>query len=376
MKTIQYIVLISFVLILDGCIVQFIPETNEDQELLVVEGLITDQPEPNIVKLSKSMPLGNRKASRPLKGCTVWITDDLGTEYNLREDMDGTYLTDPGSFQGQVGRKYTLHIYTNTSYNNINYESLPVEMKPVPPIDSIYYEKKILQENEGGWPDDEGCQVYLNTHDTEGLCKFYRWEFSETWEFRLPYSAVTNRICWLSANSNKINIKSTSVLEEDRISQYPLNFISNQTDRLKVKYSILVHQYSLNEEEFLYWEKLKNITEEVGGLYDIIPSAIPSNIWCIEDQNSKVLGYFSVSARSSKRIFIRDHFAGIINLYSHCISDTIYGRGPIPGLGSNVWLLEEVDEIPYYRLVTENKGCADCTIRGTNIEPLFWREGK
>jgi hypothetical protein len=376
MKTIQLVILFSLMLLLNNCIVQFIPETNEDQELLVVEGLITDQPEPNTVKLSKSQPLGIRKASKPLSGCNVWITDDLGSEYSLLEDIAGTYVTDPENFQGEIGRRYTLHIQTSANYDNLNYESLPVEMKPVPPIDSIYYEKMILKENEGGWPEEEVCQVYLNTHDPADQCKFYRWEFSETWEFRLPYSAVTNRICWLSNNSDRINIKSTSALGEDRISRYPLNYISNQTDRLRVKYSMLVHQYSLNEEEFLYWEKLKNITEEVGGLYDITPSAIPSNISCIEDPGNKVLGYFSVSARSSKRIFIRENFAGIINLYSRCISDTVYGRGPIEGLGSNVWLLEEVDETPYYRLITENKGCADCTVRGTNIEPLFWKDDK
>ena len=115
---------------------------------------------------------------------------------------------------------------------------------------------------------------------------------------------------------SEINIKNTSVLEQDKIERFPLNFISNQTDRLKVKYSMLVNQYSLNEDEYLYWEKLQNMSEQVGGLYDMIPSAIPSNVYCIDDPNEKVLGYFSVSASSSKRIFIKDHFAGIFTPYT------------------------------------------------------------
>jgi len=57
-----------------------------------------------------------------------------------------------------------LHIKTTGLNSNYNYESLPVEMKPVPPIDSVYYEKKIISET-AGITNEEGCQVYLNTHD-------------------------------------------------------------------------------------------------------------------------------------------------------------------------------------------------------------------
>jgi hypothetical protein len=378
MKTTRQIILFSFLLllILSGCIVQFIPETDEDKELLVVEGLITDQPEANTVKLSKSLPLGRKNVAKPLKGCIVKISDDRGNTYTLKESAAGTYVTDPAKFQGIIGRWYTLHINTNTAYNNLNYESFPVELKPVPKIDSLYYEKKTIRGKDEISQAVEGCQVYLNTHDPANNCKYYRWEYSETWEFRIPYD-VTNKICWLSDNSDKINVKNTSVFAEDRINRYPLNFISNATDRLRVKYSMLVNQYSLNEDEYIYWEKLQNMSEQVGGLYDITPAAIPSNVWCLEDTNEKVLGYFSVSARSSKRIFIRDYFSGLIDLYTNCPFDTIVGMGPIPGLNTSVWVIEDhTYDLPPTRIITDKKGCADCTVRGTSKEPVFWKEGK
>jgi hypothetical protein len=375
MKSMHKIILFLVILLLNSCITPFIPEIEEDKELLVVEGLITDQPEVYTVKLSKSLPLGLKNVARPVKGCIVKISDDLGQVYTLKESVAGTYVTDPSTFQGKIGREYTLHISTITG-NKLSYESLPMVMNPVPKIDSVYYEKKIIKEKDEFGPALEGCQVYLNTHDPENSCKFYRWEFSETWEFRLPYD-VPNRICWLSANSDKINIKNTSVFEEDRVTGYPLNFISNQTDRLKVRYSMLVNQYSLNEDEYTYWEKLQNISQQVGGLYDMIPSAISSNINCIEDPTDKVLGYFSVSAAASKRIFIKDFFSGVIDLYTLCASDTIIGTGPIPGLNQTVWVIvNNLASTPPNRIVTDSKGCADCTVRGTNIEPVFWKEAK
>jgi Domain of unknown function (DUF4249) len=371
--------LLIFTLLLNSCVTQFIPKTNETKELLVVEGLITDQPVANTIKLSSSLPLGIISVAKPVKGCTVTISDDLGNNFSLAETSDGTYVTDTAQFRGIIGRFYTLHINTNFSFNKLNFESYPVEMKPVPPIDSIFYRKVTIKESSNTSGGLEGCQIYLNTHDPTNQCKFYRWKYTETWEFHIPYIFVSNRICWLSDNSDVINIKSTSGLEENRISLYPVNFVSNVTDRLSIKYSILVNQYSLNEDEYFYWEKLQNITEQVGGLYDMIPSAIPSNVYCLEDPNEKVLGYLSVSASSSKRIFIKDHFKGLISPYTTdaCIKDTIYEEGPIPYLDAYVWIIiSHPIPPPYYMVITDNKECADCTVRGTKTEPDFWNNNK
>ena len=373
-KPLHLVLLLSVLFVLNGCIVQFLPETNEEQELLVVEGLITDQYGPNTIKLSKSLPLGGRNAARPFEGCNVSISDDLGNNYNLFETVAGTYITNASDFQGIIGRSYTLHISTNASPINLSYRSFPMEMKPVPPIDSIYYEKEDIIEEIQGSQTAEACQIYLNTHDPENTCRFYRWEYAETWEFKLPY-LVPNKTCWISSSSDRINIKSTASLVEDRINRYPLNYISNMSDRLKVKYSILVNQYSLNEDEFAYWEKLQNISEQVGGLYDITPSSINSNIWCVENPEEKVLGYFSVSANTSKRIFIKDKFTGIIDLYNSCIADTVFGGETIPYLGSFVWvIIDHPIPPPSYKVITYTKGCYDCSVRGTTIEPIFWRE--
>jgi hypothetical protein len=188
-------------------------------------------------------------------------------------------------------------------------------------------------------------------------------------------------ICWISGNSNNINIKSTVVLDEDRIIRHPVNYISNSTDRLKIKYSILVNQYSMNENEYIYWKQLQNLTVQVGGLYDMIPASIPNNLRCIDNPEEKVLGYFSVSAKSSRRIFIKDNFSGIIDLYADCISDTLHTDyvDNIPDLNTSFWVLliqKGSFTRPGYTVITDSRGCADCTVRGTNIKPDFWQDDK
>ena len=203
MRYFRYILLLLIVQVLNSCISQFIPKTSEDKELLVVEGLITDNTDINTIKLSRSLPLGTKVTLNPVSGYLVTISDDLGNTYSLTETTPGTYVTNPSEFRGMVGRSYTLHINPNSPNNSHFYESYPVEMKPVPPIDSLYYEKVIIEPTTNISAGKSGAQIYLNTHDPENTCKYYRWEYTETWEFILPYM-VPNNICWVSENSDVI----------------------------------------------------------------------------------------------------------------------------------------------------------------------------
>ena len=363
-----------FLVCLNSCIAQYVPKIEEEKQLLVVQGLITDQKETDTIKLSESLPLGQPDKAIPVQGYTVTISDNLGNIFNLSETAPGTYIT-PSIFQGVIGRFYTLHVSSNSGRGTLNFESNPMEMKPVPPIDSIYYTKTVIEPANGFFKGVDGCQIYLDTHDPSGDCRFFRWDFAETWILRLLFP-VQNQTCWISDKSHSINIKSTIAYNESRITRLPVTYLTNVTDRLSRKYSILVNQYSLNEDEYLYWEKIQNIAVEVGGLFDIIPASVQSNMKCIEDPTEQVLGYFSVSAKSTKRLFIKDNFEGIIYRYGDCATDTTGYVDP-PGLGVTVWILEdEPNWTPPFKVLTDKKGCADCTVRGSNVEPEWWENDK
>jgi hypothetical protein len=86
LKLVHRVIFIAFALLLSNCITQFIPAVNEDKELLVVEGLITDKPDTNTIKLSRSRPLGARAVARPVKGMH---------RYNFRRS--GQYVQSEGN---------------------------------------------------------------------------------------------------------------------------------------------------------------------------------------------------------------------------------------------------------------------------------------
>jgi hypothetical protein len=375
MKSDFVVISVSLLILLGGCVKQFIPETTEKKFLLIVDGLITDQGESYKVKLSRSLPIGIEYKVDPVLNALVSVSDDLGNIYSFDEKTPGIYLSDSTIFKGETGRKYLLHIRASDTLGFYSYyESELVEMKPVPPIDSIYYEKITVRESDVSSNGIDNCQIYLNTHDESGNCKYFRWDFTETWEFHLHYE-FPNFACWITRTSDKIMIKNTTGLTRDYINGYPLNYISETSDRLEVKYSIRADQYSLSQNEYNYWENLKNFSDDVGGLYDMIPANVPGNITCITHPEEKVLGYFSVSAKVSKRIFIKDYFAGQINIYKDCASQKIENPGFIQGVGAYIWILERNDFArPPYVVLTSDKGCVDCTVRGTITKPDFWED--
>jgi hypothetical protein len=353
-----------------ACTVQFFPDIDSTQDQLVVEGMVTDQNRVNTIKLSRSLPVGKPLVRKPVKGATVTITDENGVIATLKETLPGNYSTDSTKFRGRVGGQYSLNI----RIINTTYSTDLIEMKPVPPVSSLYYEKVTLNASDDSLYIDEGCKIYLDTYDPSGKCLFFRWDYVETYEYKVPYDVV-NKICWVTEKSDRILIRNTSIYNQARVSKYPIQFITNQTDKLKERYSILVKQYSLNEPEFDFWEKVQNISQNVGGLYDVTPVAVPGNIRCNTNPKETVLGYFSVSAVKQKRLFIKDTFLGLPTFYSYCATDTIIGQLPEAALNNSIWVIEDFsDELPPFWVVTTYRECGDCTTRGSKVRPSFWLE--
>jgi hypothetical protein len=376
MKNPAKILFLLIVLVWGSCVREFVPQTDEARSFLVVEGSITDQNNSYKIRISKSTTLGSKTPGSVVKGCVVYVSDDMDNKFYFKEKPSGTYSSDSLNFRGAVGRKYVLHITSGLR----TYETFPIEMKPVPPIDSIYAD--IVYKNSYALSDPvPGYQVYLNTHDPSGQCNYYRWDFTETWEFRLPYlyESIKNRICWKTAESKNIFVKNTSSFKEDKIVKFPLNFITTETDRLAVKYSVLLRQYSLNQEEFDYWDKLQRLNEATGGLYDIVPMSIEGNIHCVNYPEEKVLGFFRVSSVSSKRLFITNKLTGFPDFYKNCPVDTVSVNQRIPGLNVSVFIIEfifgETASSGTY-VLTDRRECADCSVKGSTIMPPFWIPSK
>jgi len=381
-RLITKIILVTFLslLISGGCITPFEPKIEKYDNLLVVDGIITNLPNTCVVKLSRTYPY-NQKSNKIEINAFVKITDDLGTEIILKDNEDGTYLPESQDFIGVIGKKYRLYI--KTTKGEIC-ESGMEELKEPVDIGDVYYEK---EEGEDGI---NKLQFYVDTYDPAGHASYYSWDYDETWEFWVPYTSMSaylpeSKICYSSTSSRKILIETTKDYSEDKVIRFPLYYASNTTNRLSVKYSVLVTQYVLSEETYEFYKNLKIINENTGSLFDPTPVTLTGNIFSVSNPGEPVLGNFQVSGASVRRLFVHRYELPnnwiIPTEYEFCKAELLSNKSDRRGIDSLLrigWTVMDtiIDPIGSDTLIglVISRSCFDCTTKGKIQKPLFWNE--
>jgi hypothetical protein len=130
-------------------------ETSGDY--VVVEGMITDDPGPYSVTISKAVAYSNDLMLynyNPEKetGAAVTIKSDKGEEAILyeKEGKPGTYETRAEDLTGEIGHKYWLSIRTKKGDEYESYPSLLSGKPDIPNLHAVAAEKKVLDESVPG----------------------------------------------------------------------------------------------------------------------------------------------------------------------------------------------------------------------------------
>lgn len=404
-RTIRILITV-FLFIPASCITPYIPKLGEYKPMLVVEGQVTNDQRSYIVKLSLSKQK-NDSVTTPVSDATVFITDETGNTTHLNETESGIYGTDSLLFMGEVGKTYQLHIKTS---NGNEYTSDSCRMMPVPEIDTVYFEKD-QQFLNNQTVARTGISIYLDSKPGEGADYFLRWDFEETWKFKVPFPSEYNYIndstiltipanevneyCFKSSNSSSILTGEVLSGIMENAKKIPLQFISpNETDRLTIRYSIQVNQYSISQKEFNFWNNLKAVNETNGDIFGSQPFAVLSNITNIKDPSEPVLGYFQVSAVTHKRIYINFNETLPFELPNYHYNCQMIAREPRdyqtefgpPFTWDDLYhLFMSTPGYAFYeatydtggkllKLVFTSPECADCRVTGTKTQPDFWTD--
>lgn len=385
---------IFFLLIisLTTCIDPFYLELDDYESLLVVEGMITDEHASYTIKLSKTF-LNVDASADSVAHAEVHVLDENGVITVFHELEPGIYKSDSALFTGRVGGTYTLHIKTE---DGLEYISDSCSMTAVPDIGSLYYElDSELFDN--GQVEEEGLRIYLDAGQPDEECQYLRWDFEEVWKFRVPYpifyqdlgfkqyktTHVENDICWRYEHSKQIFIHSLEEQSSGLLSRKPIHFIaSGLSNRLLKQYSIQVNQYSLSKEEFLFWEQLREITENGGDLFEKQPFPIEGNIRCINSGDENVLGYFQVSAVKNQRMYITKSQVNELDIpaYEHPCDRIVwhswrFRENIYKDLLSRGYVLFWVEEDDFGGAISyqfTSSECADCSLTGDLERPDFW----
>jgi hypothetical protein len=172
----------------------------------------------------------------------------------------------------------------------------------------------------------------------------------------------------------------TNHLTSDRIIDYPLHFVSTETNRLRILYSLLVKQYAISQAAYEFWKMHDDLSENAGTLFDPIPSQVTGNIYNLNDPEEPVMGYFEASGVSTRRVFVSDeNLPGNVFVpsdFEFCQFLVLENPGNLNSLLGQGWIY--IDE--YYDMnilmvrLTNNVKCFDCTLTGSNKRPDYWPE--
>ncbi len=378
-RVVLLLVLLQFVW-LSSCIDEYWPEVSKYENLLVLDGGVTNEPGPYIVKISNSSTLGIADFI-PYEGCVLAIVCSNGEKEVLTEIAPGIHSTSVDGIQGQIDKSYKLLISTP---EDKEYESTFELLKDIVEIEDVFAEVE-NHENGNVYLPEIGYQFYVNTQETTLDTNFYLWKLESTYHYQSDYFIhwyYTDRLfqfnpidslfnCWKTSKINTFYTFNTSSINSNQLKKYPLNYVNTQTKRLTIRYSLLVNQHTISKQAWKYWSTLEEQKSEQGTLYSNQPYQIKGNLININDIEEQVLGYFMVSSVHSKRIFvdrINEQF-----YYSFCT----FNDGWIEAMSGLYWG-GPFEDPQWVTLVDDQRGvahagCVDCREKGGSTnKPDFW----
>jgi hypothetical protein len=369
------------VLVCSSCVEPFEPDLDENQNVMVISGMITDRPGRHTISVSRSAPY-QKPEYQPVEFCLVQVYRQDGNFIEYSDEGDGIYAADiPGSFL-EPGDLVSLHVVTPDARE---YRSDFDTLLTCPDLDRVYYELGYMETSD---PEKSlpGVQFYLDMSGEPTDSRNILWQVEETWEYWA--SLFANRRwwsdgtmddyqshplfkCWKHYPLPRFYTATTRNLSSNEIRRLSLNFVSNETDRLSVTYSILVKQQSLTNQAYNYFVRLHEQAVETGGLYDVQPLSVPGNIYSVDHAEETVLGFFHATQLKEEQIFVHNN-----NFFEFAIPHISCEYEPM----SVIWEWPRIDwpvyifaPGPFQPVWTALPECFNCLLQGGDtIRPVNW----
>tara|TARA_R110002051_G_scaffold269806_1_gene330064 strand:- start:32050 stop:33273 length:1224 start_codon:yes stop_codon:yes gene_type:complete len=402
-KIIRVTCFIGCSLLFLNCIDPFEVEATEFNSALVIEGTITDQVETQRILVSRTFPLDTILMTG-LSSAQVNVVDSDGGVFSFSEETTGVYeSTSP--FAAIQGVTYTLKVETA---DGKSYTSEETTVPAKTSVDNLYAERDFI---DGGA--EEGMFIYVDSYDSSGQSKYYRYEYEETYKIIAPFWSALDayivsplpspevdtriktreeQVAYNTVASNSIIQENTTGLGEDRVNKFPVRFINRENFILSHRYSILVKQFVQNRAAYAYYETLQLLSGTESLFSQRQSGFLEGNIKSDTNAEEDVVGFFQVSTVTEKRIFFNytDFFPGesLPKYPVDCflVSPPIITEGGSSPLLTAIELntLKYVDDYdqaenpnnlsesgPFLMVATP---CGDSTFFGSNIVPEFWIE--
>lgn len=237
---------------------------------IVIEGLVTDRPGLQYVKISRSVGFYTSGRSPRVENASVQVSDDEGGEFHFinnphnHPDSAGFYVPET-AFAGEIGKTYTLRV----DVDGETYEGSDALMRVID-IDSLAFREN---ENQKEDPKEEGkfYEVLMYAHEPQDEDNYYLFKFFRNDSLKLynPTDIYYSDDNLLAGSINGVSS--------------PVYFGREDKARIEV--------YSLTRRGYVFYNDLSTIlNNDGGGMFGPVPASPRSNL------SNGALGFFQVSA--------------------------------------------------------------------------------
>ncbi|MEO1049023.1 MAG: DUF4249 domain-containing protein [Bacteroidota bacterium] len=297
---------LALIVLYAGCVEPFEFSSAENEELLVIEGSITQSTGTHQIMLSRTADFGAGNAKR-IPGAEVTIFDDLGGSERYVELGAGVYSLRGENVQGVPGRTYFVEIRIGDDL----YRSEPETMPLVQPADSVYFrvaeETEILESGEER--SDFFITIFLDSPiNPEGTSSNLRWQIEEIYSFVTlpiqPFNVIFTCYIPVPADPQRIILADGEFIGSNRVDGFelfkrdifpPEQFIS--------RHFFNVYQISQTDRAQVYWEDIQKVANQQGTIFDPPPAPVRGNVFNVNNPDELVLGYFSAQTVDTVRTF-------------------------------------------------------------------------
>jgi len=299
-STISRVMILSLLLSI-GCIEPFKFRGVDADNDLVIDGYITNVAKRHYITVTRTQGFSNF-ANIKVSGCSVSILHGGEVEHLVEVD-NGIYSTNP-FFKAEEGVNYSLEVITPTDERII---SKPVKLVDGETMVSLDYSPRTTKTVR--FRDGELVDSYFVDFSVElpilGDQKYYKWNFTPFYIFRANLARDTPREwCYvrdyeprcvaLFADDNRYTKGTNKVIP---IGSIPYSF------KLEHEYRLMVEQLVIDEEAFKFWESVRRQAQNVGSVFDPLPSTPKGNLESVSNPEDNILGYFG--AYQSDSLIIR-----------------------------------------------------------------------
>ncbi|MFY0608451.1 MAG: DUF4249 domain-containing protein [Cyclobacteriaceae bacterium] len=386
----HHIVLLLLIMII-GCVQSYDFDPQQFEKVLVVEGTLSNSPEPHIVKISYTYTLESGYPQL-VSDASVWLEDQDKTRTDYSEVSRGVYML-PENFAGQVGSSYQLFIQLE---DGRSFSSTRELLRASPAIDSIYarYVRTIDEDNNEVV---QGIQFYVDAAGQETESAYLRYKWEDAHKIMVPFPANYELeygeedtiivpikqpvgVCYTEESSNELLYTSTLGTIENRVAEFPVRFVDERARILKHKYALLVRQYAISEEAYLFYKRLQENNDSGGSLFDQQTGSVFGNISSNDENGEQVLGYFQVSGVTDlRRFFSRRDFDREL-AYPDFLQACYLDSGIVTTPDSAFYYLQQTDGLIHdydfetSTITIHSRRCTDCSYYADVTPPDYWED--